>query len=345
MKTIVDIGFGRRTLYEAFASSVMSSRLQYGLVQLGNKYRILHESLERPTRKGTLLNNLKMLVSCDVLLMTYFYPQPFILLSLLRLVGFYRRRKLIVICHVSLIDGRNRVEKELLRLVYKSIDVFLFHSPKNMEESIAKGLVDRDHAEMLFWGDDLKYIDKNIHPKAGDFFLTTGREQRDFSMLISAFSKTNAVLELYTNITNYENDYSYLSNLSDSYPNVKIEFVEKDTATTRMLAQRASECLCVVIPLVKKEVYYCVGLTSLVEAMAMGKPIISSRNPYSPIDLEKEHIGIYADDETSWIKAVNYILEHRDEAAEMGRRARNLAEEKFNVCECAKQIQRIIDAH
>ena len=95
--------------------------------------------------------------------------------------------------------------------------------------------------------------------------------------------------------------------MQGKYPNVKIEFVEKSAKTTHMLAQRSAQCLCIVIPLLKQEIYYCLGLTSVVEAMAMGKPIISSRNPYSPIDIEKEQVGFVVDDEESWVKAINIL--------------------------------------
>lgn len=96
--------------------------------------------------------------------------------------------------------------------------------------------------------------------------------------------------------------------------------------------------MCVVIPLLKNEVYYCLGLTSIIEAMAMGKPIISSRNPYSPVDIEKEQIGFVVDDEESWIKAIEYMNSHPVETRIMGQKARLLAECKFNIRECARQI-------
>ena len=77
---------------------------------------------------------------------------------------------------------------------------------------------------------------------------------------------------------------------------------------------------------------------SIVEAMALGKPVISSYNPYSPVDIEKEHIGFVVNDEKSWIHAINYLHTHRKEAHEMGNRARLLAESKFNIKACARQL-------
>jgi glycosyltransferase involved in cell wall biosynthesis len=196
----------------------------------------------------------------------------------------------------------------------------------------------------LYWGDDLLYIDSYIKISKGNSFLSTGREHRDFFTLSNAFGKLPQIpLEIYTNLHNYDNNYTALSVLENKYPNVKINFVEKSSETTAFLAQKAAECFCVVIPVEKEEMYYCIGFTSVVEAMAMSKPIISTRNPYYPINIEKEGFGLYADDEESWIKAINYLYSNPGIAAEMGRKGRKLAEEKFNILECSKQIDRLIN--
>ena len=75
----------------------------------------------------------------------------------------------------------------------------------------------------------------------------------------------------------------------------------------------------------------------MVEALALGKPIICSRNPQIPIDFDKEGCGISVDyyDTQGWENAITYIYTHPKEAAEMGKRARKLAEERFNDWICA----------
>ena len=46
MKKIIDVGFGRKTLFELYKSTQMSSRLLYGMAQLEDKYLIEHISWE-----------------------------------------------------------------------------------------------------------------------------------------------------------------------------------------------------------------------------------------------------------------------------------------------------------
>lgn len=78
---------------------------------------------------------------------------------------------------------------------------------------------------------------------------------------------------------------------------------------------------------------YTVGLTTLVEAFALGLPVICSRNPNFEVDIDKEGIGITVEygDVQGWINAIRYMADHPEEARKMGANARKLAEERFNL--------------
>lgn len=343
MKKILDVGFGRKTLFDLYRSTQMSSRLLYGMAQLADRYNVEHISWEPFSMKGQITNNIRVFKRCDVVFLSYLYIQPIILLALLRRIGLFRNRKLIAVSHVSLRRGRNRIETFFLKCAYGAFDNILFHSPKNMEESISEKLICPDRCEVLFWGDDLMYIDRNVNIVQGNKFLSTGREHRDFHTLISAFSKLPQIpLDIFTNLHNYDSDYTSIKDLKGKFHNIEIVFVEKSTETTRNLAQKVGGCKCVVVTVEKAGLYYCTGLTSVIEAMAMGKPIISTRNPYYPFDIEKENIGLWADNEEEWIKAIEYIYLNPKRAEEMGKNGRKLAEEKFNIVECSKQIESLI---
>jgi len=89
-----------------------------------------------------------------------------------------------------------------------------------------------------------------------------------------------------------------------------------------------------------KETKYTVGLTTVVEALALGLPVICSRNPQIPIDFDGVGCGITVPyyDADGWEKAVRFMLDHPAEAQEMGRRGRSLAEREFNDERCAKEM-------
>ena len=82
------------------------------------------------------------------------------------------------------------------------------------------------------------------------------------------------------------------------------------------------------------------GLTTLVEALALGTPVITTRNATFPYDVDKEGVGISVPyyDVDAWEHALRYLLEHPEETKKMGRNARALAERKFNLENTSKTI-------
>jgi glycosyltransferase involved in cell wall biosynthesis len=88
------------------------------------------------------------------------------------------------------------------------------------------------------------------------------------------------------------------------------------------------------------------GLTSLVDAMALGKPVIMTRNPYIDLDIEACGIGKWVDpgDVDGWADAIDWFDRHPDESHEMGRRARALVDEQgYNSASFALRIHRLIE--
>ncbi len=74
------------------------------------------------------------------------------------------------------------------------------------------------------------------------------------------------------------------------------------------------------------------GVTSLMEALAMGKPTVVSDNPALRDYLPPPGAGIVVPvgDDAALRRALTHLLNHPDEAQEMGRRARVHAEQHFN---------------
>ena len=82
----------------------------------------------------------------------------------------------------------------------------------------------------------------------------------------------------------------------------------------------------------------------MVEAMALGIPILCTRNPQMPMDLEAEGCGIYMEpyDTAGWERAIQYIISHPEEAKEMGRKGRLLAEKYYNVEQCGREVAQLL---
>lgn len=75
------------------------------------------------------------------------------------------------------------------------------------------------------------------------------------------------------------------------------------------------------------------GLTSLLDAMAMGRAVIMTRNAPLDIDVEREGFGITVEpgDVAGWRQAILSLLQDPDRVAAMGRRARERVESRYNL--------------
>jgi len=88
------------------------------------------------------------------------------------------------------------------------------------------------------------------------------------------------------------------------------------------------------------------GLTSLIDALGLGKPVVMTRHPLIDLDLEAEGIGrwVAPGDIAGWTEALQWFERHPAEAEAMGRRARALAEQRLNYPRFCTAISRLLEA-
>jgi glycosyltransferase involved in cell wall biosynthesis len=80
------------------------------------------------------------------------------------------------------------------------------------------------------------------------------------------------------------------------------------------------------------------GLTEVADALAFGKPVVMSRSPYFPFDIEAVGCGIWVEpgDAGGWARAISQLDADRDARVEMGAAGRRFAERYWNYeCFCA----------
>jgi len=158
-----------------------------------------------------------------------------------------------------------------------------------------------------------------------DFIYSTGGTGRDFTTLIEAFRQLDFNLKITT-----KRDEGLNENIPE---NVIIDnSVKPGLHSVGLIRKEYYNSLAVAISLRKTGQLWPVGITVIMEALAMAKPIISTKNDMYPFDLEKEKIGFYVDykDVNGWRDCVNYMKNNPDEAREMGERGKYLCEHKYN---------------
>lgn len=270
-------------------------------------------------------------------------PYGLELLVLLRSLGLFR--KPIVVWHHRAIKSASKpLITRLLKLYYRGFDKTPMFTTKHIEESERVNLLEKNKMKQIQWGPDTNYFDQIMIDKdktLNNTFCSTGRENRDFPTLINAFSKLpQSNLMIYTTkVHGKMNNEKLLMDYAKRYPNVNYTLVDTKNSN-RFLANEVYNSLCAVVSCNEHD--YTVGLTSLVEAMALKTAIITSDNPYFPFDVEKEGFGIKVkyNDVEGWTKAVKYLTENPEIAIEMGLKGRKFVDEKYNLLLLTSSIAR-----
>lgn len=253
------------------------------------------------------------------------------LIILLRALGLYKK-PIAVWHHTALKASKNRFREYLSRFFYKGIDHLFLFSRKLIKDSLATGKVPAHKLQLIHWGPDLAFYDhllRELPDRTPEGFISTGKENRDINTLLQAFCTTGHRLDLYIAPANGSLNYRQTIETFSLPDSVRIHYT--DGIIPYRLAKSVAQKSCVVICCM--DFPYTVGLTTLVEAFALGIPVICSRNPNFEIDIDKEGVGITVEynDVQGWINAIRYIADHPEEARKMGANARKLAEERFNL--------------
>lgn len=333
---------------------IFPSHFLYGALQL-KQYGIeviWHDQIHLYKRFRDTLKATKKILTCrqpyDILYATHTRGiEPVILLRALRLY----RHPIVVWHHQPIVKAKNPLREALARLFYRGIDHMIFFSEKLLRDSLQSQKADPKRMSVVHWGADLDYYDNlPVHPFSsgkpmvdgqienqswGGGFISTGKELRDFRTLIEAFNNTGLPLTLYAQ----KQQESLFANIKRRR-NIDLRFGERLMPHELSLLVAQSQCVCICC----QRSNYTVGLTTVVEAIALGLPILCTRNPQMPMDIEAEGCGIYLEpgDREGWEKAICYIAEHPEEAKAMGRRGRALAEQYYNVKQCGKEVAKII---
>ncbi|MDJ0681889.1 MAG: glycosyltransferase [Xenococcaceae cyanobacterium MO_167.B52] len=241
----------------------------------------------------------------------------------------------------------NLLTKILVPLFVRGHDKVLCLS-KKVETQLEQDFnVPKQKLALLDWGPDLPSykLDNSITiERFNPFIISAGNSSRDFNLLVAAFQNIDFPLEIYCS----EKSAPKISNL---LPHIKIYF-NHATATSALswqeLVLRYHQAYAVAIPLhiPESRTSNCPlwGLTSLLDAMAVGKASIMTKHQQVNIDIEHEGIGLWVEpgDMKGWEQAINYLIENPKETKEMGKRARLLAETKFNLEKFSFQLAEAI---
>lgn len=352
---------------------------KYGITPILHRYRRIPSRL-----RFSLYNFFQIIrckEPYDLLYGTSFYGLELIIFC--HAIGLYRK-PIAIWHHQAVIRNRNKLKNLISRFYYRGIDQMFFFSQTLIDDSLKSGKVTADQLHLIHWGADLPFYDllkqqltaaseqvdeqskvqtdkendkennkqadkpaDNLNHKPSKklndnqpqkkAFISTGKENRDFATLLKAFAETGLPVDIYTT---RDKSYEQLLKQYTSYTNIRAHFT--GGIIPHQLAIEV--CRSKVVVICCLDFPYTVGLTTLVEALALGLPVICSRNPKFEMDIEKEEAGIYVDynDTEGWKQAISYLHTHPEEAQRMGANGRKLAEREYNLEHYSRELAEIL---
>lgn len=318
----------------------------YGATKLEERHGIgvvWHKSRVGLPRWRMMLRNAWQILTCrehfDAIYATHYRGLEVIVM--LRALGLYRK-PIVVWHHQPIITPKSKWREWLGRLFYRGFDHMFFFSQKLINDSLKSQKARPERLHLGHWGMD-PLPSAEVFGKtnaSGPVFISTGKEMRDMPTLIKAFNVTGCRLEIYINRNSGGVNYEEVFGGLEMKPNIHLHFCSGLAPHEISLLVKDADCVVICC----HETKYTVGLTTVVEALALGKPVICSRNPQIPVDFEAEGCGIsvpYYDVE-GWVRAVNYMKDHPQEALAMGRKGLQLARTTYNDARCADDVAAVL---
>lgn len=199
------------------------------------------------------------------------------LLLLLASLGLYRKPIYAYLHHEPPVKKgwRSRIYKFLFR----GVRHIFFLSSLTMYRVIESGMACAAKCSLPGWGPDMDFFAK-IPVSDNGYFVSNGKENRDFDTLIEAFRITGKPLYIITARSHAGNDYSWLEEKTRDIQNISVKFVENSSASYTEMLKEMAAAHALVCPLLTDRQTYCVGLSTIADAEGLGKDLIITDNPY-----------------------------------------------------------------
>lgn len=178
------------------------------------------------------------------------------------------------------------------------------------------------------WGPDLNYYD-SLKPSYGNQIMTAGRSGRDFHTFALACITTRSS----AHIMCLEHDAETMCDKLPSHVSLEVGWQEPHDTYKKL-----KDALAIAIPLLPQK--FTSGLTSLCDALGMGKAVLMPENVGIDLDIEKLGIGkvVRPNNLDGWNKTLHWVKNHREQTIEMGKRAREFASKSYNCNLFAKSV-------
>lgn len=229
--------------------------------------------------------------------------------------------------HHSPISGSG-MKQLVCSFLFTGLRHCFFLSKKTMTETVSSGCLSLEHCSLPSWGPDMDFYKKYKEKAAEEeYYISTGKENRDFQLLIDVFKETKKKLKIITCQKHGGREYSELTSLCENISNIEVIITENSGDVYPFMLREMASAKALVCPLLKENLTYCVGLSTITDAEGLGKPLIITANPYH----DKARISVFnvVEDAEDWIEAINNLKI-------------SSVISSYNMCSCYKEMKRIM---
>lgn len=255
-----------------------------------------------------------------------------------RLISFFKwigliRIPIVVLGHQGFLfyEDKNSLFNRILKKSFQQFDHYAFFSKRLLEKTridldLSKDFADK-HFNLVHWGPDRNFY-RNldpVHPNSSlPFAVCAGTVDRDYDMLIDAFSQLEHSLKIFCTKKGVPDNKVVPANVS----------VDNSWVPYPQLLKEYMASSFIIIPIRDdiKNRGNTFGLTVLNDCIAVGKPVLMTYHPYIDVDIEKENIGLWVRDNTveGWTVALNRMFDLSDNFESMGENAKKMYHSRYN---------------
>jgi hypothetical protein len=167
----------------------------------------------------------------------------------------------------------------IVHFLLRGVNRISFLSRKSMQETIDAGNARTAQCDTPGWWPDAGFYSK-IKISDNGRFISTGKENRDFDTLIEAFRITGAPLTIMTAHSHGTQNYDSLVEKCRDIPNIRVVITENSGSVYPQMVTEMAAARAIVCPLLQNRLNYCVGLSTIADAIGLHKPLIITRNSY-----------------------------------------------------------------
>ncbi len=217
----------------------------------------------------------------------------------------------------------------------RRMDRVLVHSPNQLELLHRRLGFSRQQLHLIPYGVDTEFWAPGPIVEEADLVLSTGREHRDHQTLVDAVAGTARLFVTDTS--------AHSPRARRRGPQAWPEWVERRSLSHIDLRERYDRAAVVVVPLLPTS--YPFGITSLLEAMAMAKPVVVSDTEGLRGIVEHGRTGLLVPpgDATALRRALRDLLEDADLREGLGQAARAVVVGRFGLDQFVDELGRHLD--